>query len=523
MGASSDKKKYFNAYRSIKCVIDLTHNITTTVDNIYFVNVKTIKNYLEILNKYNILNMIIDIYKKSELKNLEDKIYNAFGDYKLEKGIEIFDINAKNIVENKFGDKEFILVDKDFLSNMNVNNKTYEDKQHSIIVKKNERHIKLKDDNGEKIIVNLIEVENKIGIYKFKTEESIEFNGESMAQDVKNEIEQNKEDEEDPEVETFRIKLKKKVEETKDITTEQKIEDNNNRAQINNQNNPINNENPPEIKAKRAPSAKLDEIVYSIYFSLSNNIEKDKIFEKIKSKITELKMQNELEETTDINIIGNIETSVIYLIDNFGLGNQNLININQSNNSNYYYQELSNLIDESDENSSLIQSRNIENNPHDNNHKFNPFEFQIMKYINCEKCNNEGNQEFVDEYRKININDECNNIDDCFKLSNLEKCPNHNIDAKCYFKFKTTPEILILKFENPIKSKKYIKFNEKEKNIDLKNHMHLSNNFNIKYELIKVFYVFDDSNDKKLYVDVSENESNNYIPYIIFYKKINDM
>ena len=64
MGVSSDKKKYMNAYRSIKYAIGQTYNITTTVNDIYFVNVKTIQNYLKILNKHNILNMLIDVREK---------------------------------------------------------------------------------------------------------------------------------------------------------------------------------------------------------------------------------------------------------------------------------------------------------------------------------------------------------------------------------------------------------------------------------------------------------------------------
>ena len=167
--ASTEKDKYFLAYRSIKCVLDLTHNITSTVDNIYFVNVATIPNYLAILNKYNILNMITDITKKFEINNIEKRIYDEFGDYKLEPRIEILDINAHNVEEEYIlGEKEFILVDKDFLINMNIEKMVYEGKEHKIIVKKNERYIELSDYDDEKIIVNLIEVENEAGIYKFK-------------------------------------------------------------------------------------------------------------------------------------------------------------------------------------------------------------------------------------------------------------------------------------------------------------------------------------------------------------------
>ena len=486
MGVSSDKKKYMNAYRSIKYVIGQTYNITTTVNDIYFVNEETIQNYLKILNKHNILNMLIDVRKKSELKNIEDKIYDDFGDYKLETNIEVFEINAQKISEGKLDDKEFILVDKDFLKNMSVNEKKYKGKDHSIIVKKNEKHIELKAIDEEKIIVNLIEIENKTGIYKFKIEESIDYNEKSIAEDVKKEIEAKDEEEEDHEVMLFR--------------------------------KPKSRDQKTEIKA---PSAKLDDIVYKIYSALSNNGEKDIIFEKIKLKISELDVQNELEET-GIDIIGNIKTFVLYLANNLGLKNQNLININPSENSNYYYQE-SNLIDESDERSNLIESRNGEDIHRDNNKDFNPFEFLQVKFIDCEKCNIKENKESLNEFYKININNECNNIDDCFKLSFIEICSNCIKDAKCNYKFKTTPEILILKFENPKINKKYIKFNEIEKNIDLKNHMYLPNNFNIKYELIEVLYVLDDLDDKKLYVGISEKDRNNYIPYIIFYKKINDI
>ena len=201
--ASTEKDKYFLAYRSIKCVLDLTHNITSTVDNIYFVNVSTIPNYLAILNKHYFFNMITDITKKFEINNIEKRIYDEFGDYKLEPRIEILDINAHNIEKYILGEKEFILVDKDFLINMNIEKMVYKGKEHKIIVKKNERYIELSDYDGEKIIANLIEVENEAGIYKFKIEESDDFSEASIAEDVKREI---YEKDEDPEVGLFRTK-----------------------------------------------------------------------------------------------------------------------------------------------------------------------------------------------------------------------------------------------------------------------------------------------------------------------------
>ena len=534
MGFSSSKKeKYFNAYKSIKTVLEETHDITLTVDNIYFVNIETIKNYLEILERHEIFNKIINVRERTNIKDIEKKILKELGDYKLEKDIEIIDINFKNINENI--NKKFILVDKDFLLNMEIEDKSYKGKEHSIIVNKNEKLFELKDENEEKIIINLIEDENKKGIYIFYREESIDLNILSMAEDVKKELEENRKD--DPEVSLFRIfknnekditqdKEVKKEENQEKIT--QDIINNNNNAQGNpkniNKENVNNTQKIKELNTQKASSAKFDEIIYCIYSNLSStNTEKDKIYEKIRKYISESDMQNELEET-GLDIIGNIKTAVIYLIQNMGISNQNLINLNQSQNTYYYCLDQQNniLIDESDEASSLIQSRNIEENHHDNNKQINPFKFLQIKYIDCEKCINKENIELSAEYYIFNLNDECYNIDDCFKLPFFEKCTICNKDMKCYYKFKTTPEILILKFENPKENKKYIKLNEIEKNIDLKNHMNLTNNLKIEYERIKVLYVFNDLNDKKLYVDVPNNEKNNYIPYIIFYKKLND-
>ena len=41
--------------------------------------------------------------------------------------------------------------------------------------------------------------------------------------------------------------------------------------------------------------------------------------------------------------------------------------------------------------------------------------------------------------------------------------------------------------------------------------------------ILKDIFVLDDLNDKKLYVDMSEEGRNNYISHILFYKKIKYM
>ena len=548
MGITSDKEKYFNAYeKGIKRVLDQTYNMTTTAENIYLVNIETIPKYLEILEKHDILDKIVDLNEKSNIKNIEKKIKNDFSDYKLESNIEIIDINVNDIKANK--DKKFILVEKDFLKNMKIQDKGK--KTYSIIVKKDEKYIELTGENNKKtkIILKEIEKENnknntnkeknnniRTGVYKFEEQNndvSISYNEEqSMAYDVKEEEE--KQEEDDPEINyNFRIKPKKKEdqEEIKDNLTNYDVHMENNQISNLTNNNESNNNNslisplikePASVKPekkrnenieriKNAPPVKLDEIVYLIYSSLTNsNDNKDIIYGQIKAIIKEIDIQNELEEIRNLDIIGNIETFVRYLLK---INNQNLISISQSINSNYSYAYLSNsqnkniLIDEPDESSSLIQSNNREENSQ-NNSEFNPFQFNIKKTPDCENCK-KGNPENAVNYYEINLNNECNNISDCFKFSFLEKCQNCKNDFKCIYKFISVPKILILKFVNPKENKKYIKFNEAEKIIDLKEY---------KYELIKVLYVFDDLNDKKLYTDIPDIEKKNYIPYIIFYQ-----
>ena len=551
MGITSDKEKYFNAYeKGIKRILDQTYNMTTTVDKIYLVNIGTIPKYLEILEKHDILDKIVDLNEKSNIKNIEKKIKNDFSDYKLESNIEIIDINVNNIEANK--DKKFILVEKDFLKNMKIQDKGK--KTYSIIVKKDEKYIELTGENNKKtkIILKEIEKENnknntnkeknnniRTGVYKFEEQNndvSISYNEEqSMAYDVKEEEE--KQEEDDPEINyNFRIKPKKKEdqEEIKDNLTNNDVHMENNQISNLTNNNESNNNNSlisplikepssvnPEKKSnenieriKNATPVKLDEIVYLIYSSLTNsNDNKDIIYGQIKAHIKEKDIQNELEEIGNLDIIGNIETSVRYLLKIYKSSNQNSISISQSINSNYSYEYLSNsqnkniLIDEPDESSSLIQSNNREENSQINR-EFNPFQFNIKKTPDCENCK-KGNPENAVNYYEINLNNECNNISDCFKFSFLEKCQNCKNDFECIYKFISVPKILILKFVNPKENKKYIKFNEAEKIIDLKEY---------KYELIKVLYVFDDLNDKKLYTDIPDDEKNNYIPYIIFYQ-----
>ena len=101
-----------------------------------------------------------------------------------------------------------------------------------------------------------------------------------------------------------------------------------------------------------------------------------------------------------------------------------------------------------------------------------------------------------------------------------ENCENCQNKLKCAYKFQSTPKILIIKFNNPKKEKQFIKLGYPiEENIDLIDHL-FNNPKATKYKLIKALYVFNSINDNKLYVDIPESESHDYIPFIIIYKKI---
>ena len=118
MGLFSDKVKYFQAYKSIKYVIERTHHMTGTVEDIYLINKESIPHYLRIINKDDILKKIASC-KRSEVYQMEEKLKDDFGKYELERDIKIVYITLNNYED--FKNVEFIMVDKTFLLNMGLN------------------------------------------------------------------------------------------------------------------------------------------------------------------------------------------------------------------------------------------------------------------------------------------------------------------------------------------------------------------------------------------------------------------
>ena len=187
-----------------------------------------------------------------------------FGDYELEKNIQLININENNY-ENLIS-VNFILVDVDFLFYMGLHIGYHDYMKCKIIVNKDE--IKIELPYSETYI--LIEETEKKGIYRFRgiREKSIDFSGDSSIGEKENE-----EDEEDfdSEVDLFREKPK---------NIEEEIENEEDIKNINIKNEII------DIKSERAPVAKLDEIVKIIFFSIQiSNEKKEAIEENIHKKL----------------------------------------------------------------------------------------------------------------------------------------------------------------------------------------------------------------------------------------------
>ena len=449
---------------------------------------------------------------------------------------------------------------------------------------KMEMDIEIIKNEEEKTIYKIIEDENEDGIYKFQEciDKSIDLQNESKANiekkkfdpefderfimnDENNEQNGNNENEEEKNINDIKLEnndgnqtnlIKINNDENNNIITNnndenlKKIDNNaNNNKKIilkdgngSNidiiiQNNNDNNQNVNNIQEKetaKAPKAKLDEIIWDIIFSIQNSsTQKDIIMNLIQTKLREQNINNELEEKKDLDIIGNIKNSVIYYflnnINNNKINNNSIntnkslggndCDINNQNESNNLYVDDENL----NERNPLLSNDNQEGMNNENQKEFNPFIFkQVKMFISdkCDKCDKTNNKIYEADCVKIILKEDYYDFDNYFNMKYSADCGNN---CEFILKFESTPDILILVFHEPRMNKNFIKFHIDE-NIDVKKHLYKIDNLDSsKYKLIKALYLFNDIEDNKLYMDITDEEKNNYIPYALFYKKINNI
>lgn len=542
MGCSSPKNKdlsefkYFKAFSSIKQLWKNIINSNTKIDDVYLINIETIPNFLKIFEEYEFFKLFIESKNKSDLEyNILKKLE---GSYEQEKNIEVIELKTDNYEANK--DKKFIFVDIGFLGILEINLKNNEHKKLSINISKGNNRkeklieIVLVDNNNpdENKIIKIIE--ERKGIFKFDemVDKSLRFDESKVIGNSGEKIKEEEDDDDDMGI-NFRIEKNKNTNVIDSIFNDNNYIsidiNNNNYNNINNNGNINSNYNNNNISIKKiaeAPIAKLDEIISLIFFSISNLEEKkDIIVQEIQKNITELKINNNMEENDSFDIIKNIEKIVINLLETF-CDNQNLIDINNSsysndNNSRERIDQQNILMNNDDEKNSLLIASKDENMVKNQSEK-NPFKIKLIKIINIDKCfKTEKKEDLEVDYYTIIINEECYNLNDIFKIQLFEKCQYCGDNMKYNYQFKETPDILIIKFDEVKKYKHLIKFNLNGENIDLKSHLigqKVSDNVN--YELIKVLYMFDKENDNQLYYDINEDIKQNYIPYIMLYKKI---
>ena len=526
MGSSSSKESdYFYAYKSIKRIHQDIHNKmieenTQFIEGVYFIDINKIREYLKILNNLDILKNIADITKRSEVRELEEDLKNDFKKYELEERIDYIKIGkeiSKEDFEKEYQNEEFIIVDKDFLEKMKIQSNTQQ--KIKLNVNKEEIYIEL---SNNKMIIIIEETEKGNGIYKFVEikEKEIDYNEDAHKNDENNatknmserdvyllrKFPEGKEEQVDQKNHKGKEGQKeddKKVQKTEKGKDEQKEEGHEEKKE----------DREEEKKEIKAPFAEYEQIISSIYFSIQNNLSEQKeiILERIKKRREELSIDNAIEEKDNIDILKNIQESVKALLND--KGNENPQNLDQTKSLNQTYNSI--IVDNDNESSKLM----TESNQNNNQPIENLFNFNLAEMIDCKKCNTKENPLIYNEYYSLDLNKVCYSLDNCFNLEYQKQCDKCKNNIEYVYKFQSTPEILILKFNNPKEKKNYIQLNPIEKDIDLKKYL-FKGSIITKYELIKALYVYNDKNDNNLYVDIPENEMKDYIPYIIIYKKI---
>ncbi len=158
---------FYKAYISMKEMILLLNKFENISLQAYLINTKRIKNFIDTIKNFKILNYFItNTINKNKISDLEKKLKENLDKYELENNIKIIYEykDCINMINNKNGEEnEFIIVDELFCRKMEINDYYDERKKVDVCInKKNSKfEIKLYTDD----IVYFKKKET--GFYKF--------------------------------------------------------------------------------------------------------------------------------------------------------------------------------------------------------------------------------------------------------------------------------------------------------------------------------------------------------------------
>ena len=159
-------KKLLNAYESFKRNALFFKKNGEFKEDFFLIGVKSINEFMKNIKNSNVLNDLSNNNNIEENESLK-KLENNFNNYKLEKNIEIYYDFEKCQTISKDPDekiKQFIIVDEEFASNMNIEN--YKGKKVKLDVnKKLDERMRVIFDENNNHYINFKEI--SFGIFSF--------------------------------------------------------------------------------------------------------------------------------------------------------------------------------------------------------------------------------------------------------------------------------------------------------------------------------------------------------------------
>ena len=167
MGAAGNNEKVaelFSAYKSFENIINYIKNFNKLEnEHVYLISTKTIPNFISIIKKY---------------YGNEKKLKKHFADYELERNIKIYSnyLECINVAKNT-DENEFIIVDKEFIDNMEIRD------YNSVILEVDKDNSKITFPVSQ-YQINFKQKGNELGIYEFFINND-EFNPSTLVKEPK--------------------------------------------------------------------------------------------------------------------------------------------------------------------------------------------------------------------------------------------------------------------------------------------------------------------------------------------------